>query len=125
MKPGALIGPLLLIGVGVLFLLNNMGLDLPLSYMFQTFWPVILIVVGLAQIAGAITGRRGSVAGGAFITILGCLFLVQQVWNVSFRHTWPILLITAGTIGLLRAMLGSATWSGRGTGRFMRGGLPR
>ena len=125
MRPGAIIGPVLLIALGVLFLLNNMGLHLPLGYIIRTFWPVILIIVGLAQIANASAGRHGSIAGGAIVTILGCLFLLQQLWDVSFRHTWPVLLIGVGAIGLLRALLGPAMWMGRGADRFMRGGLPR
>ena len=125
MRPGAIIGPLLLIGLGVLFLVNNMGLHLPLGYMIRTFWPVILIVVGLVQIANAVAGRHGSIAGGAIVTLLGCLFLLQQLWDVSFRHTWPVLLIGVGAIGLLRALVGPAIWIRHGGNRFMRGGLPR
>jgi hypothetical protein len=39
------IGPLILIGLGVLFLLQKMGV-LPLRHLFQ-FWPVFLIAVGV------------------------------------------------------------------------------
>ena len=40
-------GPLLLIVLGVLFLLNNFY---PGVYRFSRMWPVILIVIGLAKI---------------------------------------------------------------------------
>lgn len=125
MRPGAIVGPLILIGLGTLFLLNNMGMDIPLRYLFRNFWPVILIVAGLAQIAGAAVRGRGSVVGGAIVTTVGCLFLLQQWWEISFRHTWPVLLIAIGATGLLRALLGPAMSMHRGAGRFMRGGLPR
>ena len=121
MRPGALIGPVILIGLGVLFLLNNMGLDFPIGWLFGTFWPLILIAVGLVQLAG---GRQGSMAGGIVLITLGSLFMLQQVWDISFRHTWPVLLIAVGAIGLLKAMLGPVFSFGR-AGRFMRGGLPR
>jgi ethanolamine transporter EutH len=42
-----MIGPLLLIVIGVLFLLNNMY---PGFFNFGKMWPVILIVVGLAKV---------------------------------------------------------------------------
>ena len=40
-------GPLLLITLGVLFLLNNFY---PGVYRFSRMWPVILIVIGIAKI---------------------------------------------------------------------------
>jgi hypothetical protein len=42
-----MLGPLLLIVIGVLFLLNNMY---PGVFRFGKMWPVILIVIGLAKI---------------------------------------------------------------------------
>jgi hypothetical protein len=42
-----MLGPLLLIALGVLFLLNNLYPDVA---RFSRMWPVILIVIGLAKI---------------------------------------------------------------------------
>ena len=42
-----MLGPLLLIVLGVLFLLNNLYPDV---YRFTRMWPVILIVIGLSKI---------------------------------------------------------------------------
>jgi hypothetical protein len=42
-----MLGPLLLIVIGVLFLLNNMY---PGSFRFGKMWPVILIVIGLSKV---------------------------------------------------------------------------
>jgi hypothetical protein len=42
-----MLGPLLLIVLGVLFLLNNMY---PGSFRFGKMWPIILIVIGLAKV---------------------------------------------------------------------------
>ena len=47
--------------------------------------------------------------GGAIVTILGCLFLLQQLWDVTFRHTWPVLLIAVGLMqvtGVWTALVG-------------------
>jgi hypothetical protein len=41
-------GPLILITLGVLFLLNNLYPDV---FRFGRMWPVILIVIGLSRIA--------------------------------------------------------------------------
>ncbi|HYR87610.1 MAG TPA: DUF5668 domain-containing protein [Terriglobia bacterium] len=42
-----MLGPLLLIVLGVLFLLNNVY---PATFRFGRMWPVILIVIGLAKV---------------------------------------------------------------------------
>jgi len=43
------IGALILIVLGVLFLLHNLGLlPIPLRQIFATYWPVILIIVGVS-----------------------------------------------------------------------------
>jgi putative Mn2+ efflux pump MntP len=42
-----MLGPVLLIVIGVLFLLNNMY---PGVFRFGKMWPVILIVIGLAKV---------------------------------------------------------------------------
>ena len=42
-----MLGPVLLIVLGVLFLLNNLYPDV---YRFSRMWPVILIVIGLVKI---------------------------------------------------------------------------
>ena len=42
-----MLGPMLLIVIGVLFLLNNMY---PGVFRFGKMWPVILIVIGLSKV---------------------------------------------------------------------------
>jgi Domain of unknown function (DUF5668) len=41
-----IVGPIILIVIGVLFLLGNLGM-VPVKEVFRTWWPLILIVVGL------------------------------------------------------------------------------
>jgi len=48
------VGPAVLIGVGVLFLLNN--LDLLRLYHFIRYWPVLLIVLGIYMLATRMKG---------------------------------------------------------------------
>jgi lia operon protein LiaF len=120
MRPGQVVGPLILIGFGVLFLLSNLGWDFPIGYMISTYWPVIIIAVGLVHTAGALAGR-GNLAGGIIVTTVGALFLMHQLWDIRFGNTWPVLLIVIGGIGLLRALLGPSLFEQR----YMRGGVRR
>jgi hypothetical protein len=50
-------GPLILIVLGVLFLLNNLY---PEIYPFGRVWPVILIVIGVAKVLESIARRRSN-----------------------------------------------------------------
>lgn len=55
--PRNLIPAILLIAVGLLFLANNLGwTDVGLGNLISTWWPLILIAVGLGLLA---KGRRG------------------------------------------------------------------
>ncbi len=52
-------GPIVLILVGAVFLLANLGIfnAQKLGALFTTYWPVILIAIGLV---GLLTGRKRS-----------------------------------------------------------------
>jgi cell wall-active antibiotic response 4TMS protein YvqF len=52
---GLMTGPLILITLGVLFLLNNLY---PGMFRFGRMWPVILIVIGLSRIAEYFQQKR-------------------------------------------------------------------
>jgi hypothetical protein len=56
-------GPLILITLGVLLLLQNLY---PEVYSFSRVWPVILIVIGVGKILGSFAsrGRGGTTTGG-------------------------------------------------------------
>ena len=52
-RRGGLIGPLILIGLGVVFLLNNLGiLDWSIWEILLRLWPVLLVAAGLDLILG-------------------------------------------------------------------------
>jgi lia operon protein LiaF len=48
MKPHASFGAIVLIVLGALFLLSNLGLIPRLGPLFATWWPLILILVGVS-----------------------------------------------------------------------------
>ncbi len=72
----SVIGPLMLITIGVLFLLANLGY-LPFTFweVAARFWPLILILVGLEIIIG-----RRSLIGGVIIVALWATLIGGLLW---------------------------------------------
>lgn len=114
-------GAIVLILVGVLFLLHTLGLA---EFGFDRFWPLILIFVGAWMFArnwgvagNCCTGcqcarcRTRRIMGPSIMVTVGVLFLLEnmRLANLSFGHTWPVLLLVIGGIKLLQ---GSASIEG-------------
>lgn len=75
-RRGGLIGPLILIGLGVVFLLNNLGiLDWSIWEILLRLWPVLLVAAGLDLILG-----RLSVWGSLLALVLTLAVLVVALW---------------------------------------------
>ena len=86
----SIIGPLLLITAGVLFLLANMGM-LPFTFweLAARFWPIVLILIGLE----IIFGRRSML--GALVILVLWLGLVGGVIWIAYAQGGGILPTTA------------------------------
>ena len=102
-----------IVGIGVLLLLDNLGIP-GISDVWR-FWPVILIVVGLSRIvenpspSGAIWGLV--VAG------IGTIFLLDHLgFHISFHIFWPVILIGFGLSMLARNFGGGGYQSRRWMG---------
>jgi len=93
---------LLVIGLGVLFLLDNLGL-IPFRNAIS-FWPIAFIVGGVSMLAGD-DERRPRPLGVAFI-IVGIVLLLQRMGFIffSWHVVWPLLLILGGGHLLYRSM---------------------
>jgi hypothetical protein len=93
---------LILIGIGALFLLNNLHI-LPVQNAWE-FWPVILMVIGAFKLADSGT-QQGRISG---LVLLGAggLFLANNLGLLDFNvwDLWPLLLIGAGILMLLNRM---------------------
>jgi len=75
-RRGGLIGPLILIGLGVVFLLNNLGiLDWSIWEILLRLWPVLLVAAGLDLILG-----RLSVWGSLLALVLTLAVLAAALW---------------------------------------------
>jgi lia operon protein LiaF len=70
---------LLLIGFGLLFLASQLGfIDLDWGEIFPTFWPVILIFVGLSGMASSGRNQSGLFWNG-FVALIGAVFLLRNL----------------------------------------------
>lgn len=107
-----LIPAVIVIGIGVLFLLGNLGIVIVHDWF--DYWPVILIAVGLVKLVDSdfVSGR----ALGAILMAVGGLFLAD---NLGYLHArmedlWPLLLIGAGLLMLANRIWWSDSWFGSG-----------
>lgn len=113
------VGAIVLILVGLLFLLNTMGLN----FGFDNFWPLIPIGLGgwlFARNWGLLPGgcagcqcarcRSRRIMGPAMLLTVGILLLLQiSLHGPGFHQTWPVILLVIGGIKLMQ---GSASLEG-------------
>ncbi len=113
---------LAVIAAGVLFTLDNLGLADADD--FFIYWPVVLILVGTAQLFG---GGRQQTVWGWILILAGVWFLLYNVGIVDLEpwiFFWPLILVLIGInliMGALRrsvptdtdsVVTGFAFWSG-------------
>jgi len=102
-------GAVILIALGVLFLLHNLGIWFLEA---DRIWPVFLIFLGVwlyAKRRMTPDGCTRGISGPAILVTLGVLFLIQNLHGPDFGHTWPVVLLVAGVIKLMeRGYLGGA-----------------
>jgi predicted membrane protein len=99
-----LFGGVLLLTLGVVFLLGNMGvLD---AERIIRFWPVILIAGGVVKILEY--GDAYGQSSGIFWIVIGILFLLMSlnVFRMGFQELWPVILIGLGALMLWKSALG-------------------
>lgn len=91
---------LLLVLVGVYLLLNNFDL-IPFTLPHYVFsWQTLLILIGLV-----IVGTREHKGGGITLIIIGVIFLLPEIFYVSFDDIlmfWPLVFVIIGISILLR-----------------------
>jgi hypothetical protein len=95
LTPQFLIG-LIVIGLGVVFILENLGIARWDQYIFR-YWPVALIAIGLLKLWQSRDGMGGAF-GGLLFTAGGTWLLLEQTTlvRVSFKDLWPLILVCFG-----------------------------
>ena len=122
---GALVGGSLLINFGVLALLGKLFQ----SFNFwNTFWPFVIIGIGLLFFVGMFAGGR-SVSGlaipGSIITTIGLMLFYQNITNhwESWSYGWTVILMSVG-VGIFIMGLWGQNGNQRAAGlRVLRIGL--
>jgi hypothetical protein len=75
-RRGSLVGPLILIGLGVVFLLNNLGiLSWSVWEVIFRLWPILLVAIGLDLLIG-----RRSTLGSLLALALTLIVLAGALW---------------------------------------------
>jgi predicted membrane protein len=92
---GRIFSGLLIILIGVLFLLGNLG-KLDIGEVFSTYWPLILVFIGLWHLIVHEFRRAGF---GVILLLIGGFFLLVNLDIITGRiwiYFWPLLIIAAG-----------------------------
>jgi len=89
---------LLIIAIGVVFLLNQLGYDISIGSVFSNYWPVILIAIGFGDLM-----KKGAPGfWGMFMIGLGVVFLGRNLdwfeWGLGdiISNLWPVAIIAVG-----------------------------
>ncbi len=105
------VGAAILIGLGVLFLINTV-----FDFSLDRFWPLILIAWGVWLFAKhwGLLGtyrpacvcercRTRKLMGPSILVTLGILFLLDNVSRLDFGKTWPAILLVIGVVKLMQS----------------------
>src|SRR6476646_7752090 len=98
MRRGSIVGPVILIVIGAVFLLNNIRPDLSVLDMLASYWPFLLIVLGLLRLIEIFVSMNGGtrvlpergISGGEWVLVV---FLCVVGSGAFFFHRnigrWP------------------------------------
>ncbi len=110
-RSGPILGGLILLGLGVIFLLRNLGVDLPF---IRNWWALFILIPAMGSFdrawrsyqrnGGRLTGEvTGPLMGALALSIVVVTFLFELRWAIML----PVFLILAG-IGALLTAFGAA-----------------
>ena len=91
----------LIIALGVLFLVNSLGL-VDLGENMRQWWPLLLIAIGAWML---IASRFRKVVAPIILIGIGAFILIGNLgFSIDFFQYWPVILIVVGVIVLSRAI---------------------
>ena len=86
MRQRSITGPLILVGIGVLFLINNLWRDVAVWSLFADYWPVLLIIMGVIGLVEVLIHASRNTAppprpvtGGGFFWIF--VIVMFAIWG--------------------------------------------
>lgn len=96
---------LIIIAVGVLFTLDNLGIADARKYF--RWWPAGLVALGLAKLWQA-RGGHGNPVGGVFFLLVGSWLLLHNFGKISrdLWDFWPMLLVFVGSMIVYQGLRG-------------------
>ena len=97
---------LIIIAIGVLFTLDNLGVLYAHDYF--RYWPALLILYGIVKMIQP-QGRPGRFFG-LVVTFIGAALLLDRLYILSFSlwDFWPLLIVAIGLSMIWRASAGGA-----------------
>jgi predicted membrane protein len=99
---GQVVLGVLVIGMGLLFLLDNLGLiDM---HRAVSFWPMLFVIVGTVKLCD--TRSQGGTLLGAALVGVGILMMLDRLDIIDFsvRTLWPLILIGLGGFLVAKAL---------------------
>jgi TM2 domain-containing membrane protein YozV len=102
---------IVLIGLGVLFLLETLGV---FTYSVGNLWPIFLILLGVwifAKREGLVASTRPHHYEGrsrtfpVVLIMVGVLSLIERMGGPGWHRTWPMLLLAIGIVRLLERQM--------------------
>jgi hypothetical protein len=96
---------IVIIAVGFLFTLDNLGIAHASDYL--RYWPAGIIAIGLVKLWDSREGHGGGF-GGFAITLIGLWLLLEATVDIriSFGDMWPMLLVFVGGYLVWRGLTG-------------------
>ncbi|MBV9624999.1 MAG: B-box zinc finger protein [Acidobacteria bacterium] len=94
-------GAVVLIGLGILFLLHNLGIWF---LEIDRIWPIFLIVLGgwlLLKRRTATEYQYRGITGPAVLITIGVLSLIDNLHGPGWDRTWPVVLLVIGALKLM------------------------
>lgn len=103
--PSQVLIGLFVIGIGVMFLLDNMNI----IEFHVSFLPLFLILVGTIKLMDY-QSQGSRMVGGFFLAFGGAMALKQMGYlDFNLRQLWPLFLIGAGAVVVWKALAGRRT----------------
>ncbi len=109
MRRGSVIGPLILIGIGGLFLMRNLWPEIPLADILSRYWPFLLIAWGglrlIEILFAAIMSKpipRNGISGGEWMLVF--LICIVGATMYTARHYSNWIPVTGAWRGIVRGM---------------------